>query len=76
MKFIYVSDIHLEFRKSMPTLYGDKNDNIFLLGDIGIIDTDIYIDFLKHCCEKYLNVFVIFGNHEFYQRVTPCKTMK
>lgn len=66
----YISDIHLEFY--------DKNEefniiphsvNLALCGDIGYPGTSKYINFIKKCSYLFKNVFVIFGNHEYYNSV-------
>lgn len=63
----YISDIHLEF-------YDDNYDfniivhspNLVLCGDIGYPGTPNYTRFIEKCSRLFKNVFVIFGNHEFY----------
>lgn len=77
--FQYISDIHLEYRTNIP--YIKKNaDNIFLLGDIGHPGTDLFNKFLKHCSETYKNIFIVYGNHEYYSvlrgRHKKIETMK
>lgn len=65
----YISDIHLEFYKQDETFnITPYSYNLALCGDIGYPDTENYINFIKHCSEKFKNVFVIFGNHEYYNR--------
>ena len=63
----YISDIHLEF-------YGENENfhiiphspNIALCGDIGYPGHKNYRNFIIRCSQLFKNVFVIFGNHEFY----------
>ncbi|NBO99349.1 MAG: hypothetical protein EBU90_04375 [Proteobacteria bacterium] len=61
----YVSDIHLEFHKE-PFELKAVSKNLALCGDIGYLGTAKYNAFIKTCAQKFENVFVIFGNHEFY----------
>lgn len=81
VKFQYVSDLHLEHYKNINTIINgkfkklDDCDNLFLLGDIGYAYSDIYHKFLDYCSDNWTNVFVIFGNHEYYCMFKPIKTM-
>lgn len=75
MKLQYISDIHFEF-------FQDKLFNIFyqkiypvaeyliLAGDISTISSNTnnqyYIKFLKYCSENWKHIFIITGNHEYY----------
>lgn len=66
-KLQIVSDVHLEFysKKSIPKL--EKHaDNLALLGDIGKPFMETYKMFLEMQSEKFSKVFVIMGNHEYY----------
>ena len=65
VRFQYISDIHLEFLKSIPKI-SKIAENICLLGDIGIPGTNIYSDFISECSNKFKNVFIIYGNHEYF----------
>jgi hypothetical protein len=60
-----ISDVHLEFRKSQPTIppYGE---NLAILGDIGKPGTDIYNKFITTQSEHFNKVFLIMGNHDYY----------
>jgi len=61
----FISDIHLEFRKTPPII--DNNAEILaLLGDIGKPLTNIYKNFIKDMSNKFRFVLVITGNHEYY----------
>lgn len=73
------SDIHLEClaheepsgRKIARKLVGkSKAKYVALLGDIGIAVRPYYKDFLVRLSKRYVNVFVLFGNHEFYHSTT------
>ncbi|KAJ6238675.1 ser/thr protein phosphatase superfamily [Anaeramoeba flamelloides] len=70
----FVSDLHLEMyespelaMKSVPKIIEPKSDMLALLGDIGIPTQEPYADFLIEMGKKFKLVFVITGNHEFYQ---------
>lgn len=65
MLFQYVSDIHLEYISYVPYIKKTA-DNLFLVGDIGHPGTVSFNKFLKMCSEKYKNVFMVYGNHEYY----------
>lgn len=60
-----VSDLHLEYVKKMPTLK-IAAPNIALLGDIGNPRLHSYKKFLDTLCKNYDNVFLISGNHEYW----------
>lgn len=63
--FQYISDIHLEYLTYIPHIKPTAN-NLFLVGDIGHPGTYLFNMFLKKCSENYKNVFLIYGNHEYY----------
>jgi UDP-2,3-diacylglucosamine pyrophosphatase LpxH len=65
VKFQYISDIHLEFLKKIPKIKVLAN-NLCLLGDIGFPNTKIYTQFILECSKNYKNVFLLYGNHEYY----------
>lgn len=67
IKFQYISDIHLEHRK-IPIDISKQCENLVLCGDIGYPDTSIYKLFLNKCAVMFTNVFVVFGNHEYYSK--------
>ncbi len=63
----YISDIHLEFLGNsrfieIPIIA----PFLALVGDIGYPSKAHYSKFLKWCSEKYQKVFLIAGNHEYY----------
>lgn len=60
----YISDIHLEFRKEYTI--NPIAPNLALCGDIGWPESIEYMNFIEDCSNKFKNVFVIFGNHEYY----------
>ena len=75
----YLSDIHLEFyNRTIP--YGidlKRGDILCLAGDIGDPDSSLYFTFLAYCSPLFKHVFIITGNHEYYQTSThPLKTIQ
>jgi predicted phosphodiesterase len=79
IKFQYISDLHLEHYKNLNSIKFEKIkecDNLFLLGDIGYAYSDIYHEFINYCASNWINVFVIFGNHEYYCQPNNIKTME
>ncbi len=81
IKFQYISDLHLEYYKNLnfENINFEKIngcDNLFLLGDIGCAYSDIYHEFIQYCSENWKNVFVIFGNHEYFCKKQNIKTME
>jgi predicted phosphodiesterase len=77
--FQYMSDVHLEFYSSPKDLQQmiqqiKPNAPVLLLaGDIGNPFESNYTTFLNACSSLFHKVFVIPGNHEYYQTT---KTMK
>lgn len=72
LKFQYFSDIHLEFHDSNS--FNDilrqiqpKADICVLAGDIGYPFQENYTTFLKYMNDLFKHVFLIHGNHEYYQ---------
>ena len=62
-----LSDVHLEFRAkaSFPTVRRIA-DNLALLGDIGKPFHNSYAQFIEEQAQTFDNVFVVMGNHEYY----------
>lgn len=72
LKFQYFSDIHLEFHdtNSFNKILREiqpKADICVLAGDIGYPFQQNYTVFLKHMNDLFKHVFLIHGNHEYYQ---------
>jgi predicted phosphohydrolase len=65
MKIQILSDIHLEFCKKIP-LIPITGDILCLAGDIGNPFNKLYEEFLKYVNSKFNKVFIITGNHEYY----------
>lgn len=76
MKFHVISDIHLEFYKRIPpiTRFIDTSeivDYLFICGDICDPFSKNYKLFLEECIKlPYKKVFIIAGNHEYYDHYT------
>lgn len=65
MRIQYVSDIHLEFSSKIPKIL-PRADVLCLLGDIGYPYSKIYKQFLVEMSKMFKKVFLIAGNHEYY----------
>ena len=67
-RFQIMSDLHLEVGQQ----YADfeipvEAPYLILAGDIGRLkDYQPYLDFLRRHCERFIKVFLILGNHEFF----------
>lgn len=73
MKFHVWSDLHTELLstnhvKKLCKIYfkKDLNTSIILAGDIGKPDDRRYLYVLDWCSRRYKNIFIIAGNHEYY----------
>ena len=62
--FQYVSDIHLEMRKSTVWIKAQK-PYLILPGDIGYPQQLIYKEFLHEVSNNFEKVFILSGNHEY-----------
>ena len=70
----YISDIHLEFYKDKFECKLEVSAPILcLLGDIGYPSRINYAKFLEWCSKNYKKVFLIAGNHEYYDTVDNIK---
>ena len=61
----YISDIHLEIRSGTPNIK-KLAENLVLLGDIGDPLSKKYKRFISECSKNHKNVFLLYGNHEYY----------
>ena len=75
MKLQIVSDIHLELLNKFPSLL-ITGDYLALCGDIGYPKQPLYQQFISYVSENYKGVFVIAGNHEYYNSKTVYRDMK
>ncbi len=73
----YASDLHLEHYEKMafPMILTPAAKILCLAGDIGNPTKNLYARFLDYCHDKWEHIFVIAGNHEFYNR-RPLSTLQ
>ncbi len=81
MHIQYISDIHLEFHDKQnkgaiqPEMFVKPvAPYLALVGDIGIPELASYRTFLHWCSQRWKQVFLVAGNHEFYNVRCPFKT--
>lgn len=77
----YISDIHLEFHDEdnkgafQPDMFVKPvAPYLVLAGDIGIPELEGYKVFMNWCSHHWQHVFLVAGNHEFYNARCPVKT--
>jgi hypothetical protein len=70
LRIQYASDLHLEFHDNFvgPALLKPVAPVLALAGDIGNPYRREYRDFLAYCSHNWDAVFVVAGNHEFYNK--------
>lgn len=74
MKIQYISDIHLEFYKNEEIVKIIPSAPILCLcGDIGYPEDKKYDIFLEWSSKNYEKVFLITGNHEYYNKKKSIK---
>lgn len=68
MRIQYASDLHLELydKSAFQPMLRPVAPVLALAGDVGRPDKRTYRDFLQYCSRNWRNVFVVAGNHEFY----------
>jgi len=74
MKFRLISDLHLEylvFRRFpeyvLPVIPNEEDSVLLIAGDLGNVDSPkTYIPFLKSVAPRFSAVYLVAGNHEFY----------
>jgi hypothetical protein len=66
LSFQVLSDVHLEFNNIKSDDIKCKSDNLVLCGDICPIGLDEYYIFVSRLSNKFKNIFIVYGNHEFY----------
>lgn len=66
----YASDLHLEFyeKQAFPHLLRPSARLLALAGDIGRPDHRLYPAFFEWAHDKWDHIFVVAGNHEFYNK--------
>ncbi len=72
----YISDLHLEFYDNQ--IHPEQfvlpiAPYLALVGDIGIPELETYRAFLTWCSSKWKAVFLVAGNHEYYNVKCPSK---
>lgn len=67
MKIRLLSDLHLEL-SNIKLEFDNNADIIILAGDIGSPYKDNYNELIKQLSSTHKKVFIITGNHEYYQR--------
>ncbi len=81
MSFEVISDLHTElinsqqFDKIYKLFKGDA-ENLILAGDIGDPFSEFYKNFLSNISLQYKKIFIIAGNHEFYNKHTIEQTVE
>ncbi|KAF7719249.1 Uncharacterized protein PECH_004823 [Penicillium ucsense] len=68
--FQVLSDLHLEVNQQYQTYEVPTcAPNLILAGDIGrLCDYEKYRDFLQYQTDRFQQVFLVLGNHEFYSQ--------
>lgn len=70
MSFQIISDVHLEHLDSeFPGLRAyiiPSADNLIIAGDLGVLGSNAYMQFVKEASCEFREVVIILGNHEFY----------
>lgn len=64
-----ISDIHLEFDDTykLKHIVMPKSPNLAICGDLGIPYLPTYAQFIDDVSKLFERVFIVLGNHEFYQ---------
>lgn len=76
IKVQVISDTHLEFPNEDPrTKLKIEGNIICLCGDIGFPGQRTYQNFIKWCSQNYELVFVVTGNHEYYDKKNTKQTI-
>lgn len=68
LQFQIMSDLHLELGQQYNSFYIPPSaPYLVLAGDIGrLVDHHLFLSFLRAQCERFVQVFMALGNHEFY----------
>ena len=68
LSFQLVSDLHLGYYNKIN--FGDfiipKAPNLIIAGDIGYQHLDNYNIFMQLCSESFEKIFIVLGNHDYY----------
>lgn len=72
IKIQYASDLHLEFYERAktwePILIPVPDTILVLAGDIGYPNRSLYKAFIEYCSRGWKQVYIVAGNHEFYNK--------
>lgn len=73
MKLRIVSDLHLEFGSFiLPTIADEGSTHLILAGDIFLGEKHwMPVPFFEDITERFAQIILIAGNHEFYEGVFP-----
>jgi predicted phosphohydrolase len=74
LEFQVLSDLHLEVVDKIPT-FPVTAENLILAGDIGYPLRSHYMTFIRDVASKYKHIYVVAGNHEFYDRSLSVQKM-
>jgi predicted phosphodiesterase len=71
-KIQYISDIHLEFYKTLKLIpeIPVNADILVLAGDVGYPTMPIFWDFLELQSRRFAHIILVAGNHEYYHTNT------
>ena len=69
LKIQYLSDLHIDVWKKVPYEIVKSGDILVLAGDIGNIRIPIVQQFYKEISNKFNDIVLIYGNHEYYQNL-------
>jgi len=72
MKFQLISDLHLEYYKSLPDInkiITPSAPNLILAGDICFAKHKNFILFFKQISSMFENIIYVLGNHEYYNKI-------
>lgn len=66
--FQYVSDLHIDKNTNLKIKINPKNidKNLIIAGDLCKTKDPLYQQFISTICKKFNNIFLIPGNHEYY----------
>jgi hypothetical protein len=72
LRIQYASDLHLEFfqKIAFDMILKPVAPLLALAGDVGRPADPLYRDFLAYCSQNWEDVFIVAGNHEFYNKKT------
>lgn len=76
IKLQICSDIHLEDNPgtSFDNIIVPLAPYLFIAGDVGNPYSSLYANFLEYCSKNYERVFIVAGNHEFYNTHTDIES--